>query len=70
MDSPAHFGLGKWTINQIPLDRLSGPGVVIDIRKKAEANPDAALEVKDIKAWERRHGKVPKGAVVIMNSGW
>jgi len=70
VDSPSHFGLGKWTIDQIPLDRLSGPGVVIDISKKAEKDPDSLLDIKDIKAWERLHGKVPKGAIVIMNSGW
>jgi len=70
VDSPSHLGEGKWTIDQIPFNRLSGPGVVIDISRKADKDPDALLEVKDIKAWERLHGKVPQGAVVIMNSGW
>ena len=69
-DSPAHFQLGQHNIGEIPFDRLSGPGVVIDISQKAADNPDVAVEVRDIKNWERRYGNIPKGAVVIMNSGY
>jgi len=70
-DSPSSFCKGQWHIHQIPLDNLFGPGVIIDISEKAEKNKgDAYLTVMDITKWEKEHGRIPKGAVVIMNSGW
>ena len=36
LDAPRHFAQGKWTTDQIPLDRLIGPAIKIDISSKAE----------------------------------
>ena len=70
LDAPFHFAQGRWTTDQIPLDRTIGPGVVIDVRGKAQADRDYQLQVVDIRTWERRHGKLPGGAIVLMYSGW
>lgn len=70
LDAPFHFAQGKWTTDQIPLERTIGPGVVIDVRRKAEADRDYRLQVVDIRTWERRYGKIPRGAIVLMYSGW
>lgn len=70
MDAPFHFAEGKWTIDQIPLGKTIGPGVIIDVRRKAEANREYRLQLVDIHTWERRHGKMPRGAIVLMYSGW
>ncbi|TAK09414.1 cyclase family protein [bacterium] len=70
LDAPFHFAQGKWTTDQIPLERTIGPGVVIDVRRKAEANRDYQLQVVDIRTWERRYSKIPRGAIVLMYSGW
>ena len=70
LDAPFHFAEGKWTTEQIPLARLIGPGVVIDIRRQAEKNADYTLQVSDIRAWEKTHGRVPSGAIVLIRSGW
>ena len=70
LDAPFHFAQGKWTTDQIPLGKTIGPGVVIDVRRKAEANRDYQLQVVDVRTWERRHGKIPRGAIVLMYSGW
>ena len=70
LDAPFHFAQGKWTTEQIPLEKTVGPGVVIDVRRKAEAAPNYRLQVSDIRDWERRHGKIPRGAIVLMYSGW
>jgi len=34
VDSPAHFYDGALTIDQVPLNRYIGPGIVIDVRNK------------------------------------
>jgi len=70
LDAPHHFGQGKWTTDQIPLGKTIGPGVVVDMRRRAEADPNYQLQVVDIRTWERRHGKIPRGALVLMLSGW
>lgn len=42
LDAPSRFGEGKWTADQIPLDRLIGPAIKIDISSKA-AEVDVTL---------------------------
>jgi kynurenine formamidase len=70
LDAPFHFAEGKWTTEKIPLAQTIGPGVVIDVRGKAEADRDYLLQVRDILAWEKSNGRIAKGAIVLMHSGW
>jgi len=70
MDAPIHFAEGKRTTDQVPLSSLIGPAAVIDVRADATANRDYRLSVADLQAWETAHGRLPAGAIVVMNSGW
>jgi kynurenine formamidase len=72
VDSPSHFavGEGKRTIDQLPLDQLIAPVVVISVQKKVKINDDYQLTVEDIKNWETDNGKIKKGTLVVMNTGW
>jgi kynurenine formamidase len=70
LDAPFHFAEGKWTTEQIPLGRTIGAGVVIDLRPRTEKNRDYLLAVEDIRAWEKLHGRLPRGAIVLMHTGW
>lgn len=70
LDAPFHFAEGKWTTEQIPLSRLIGAGVVIDVRRQAEKNSDYTLLVSDVRAWEKSYGRIPRGAIVLIRSGW
>ena len=70
MDAPFHFAPDGMSADEIPLSMLIVPLVVVDIRRKAEENPDAQLTLDDLRRWERRHGRIPKNACVAMNSGW
>lgn len=69
MDAPFHFSDGL-TADQIPVEDLMGPLAVVDIRAKAEADPDAQLTPDDLAAWESQHGPIPDGTIVAMLSGW
>jgi kynurenine formamidase len=44
--------------------------VIIDIRARAEEDPDTMLTPDDIAEWESTFGDIPPGAIVAMNSGW
>ncbi len=70
MDAPLHFSADGHSVNEIPVERLVCPLVVIDIRAKAQADADAQLTPDDIRAWIAAHGEIPAGACVAMLSGW
>jgi kynurenine formamidase len=70
MDAPGHFVVGGRLAPEITLDELLVPAVVIDISGRAAHDPDAAVEVRDLVRFEKRHGRITKHAVVFMNSGW
>jgi kynurenine formamidase len=70
LDAPIHFAAGKRTADQIPVEQLIGPAVVIDIRAQAAADRDYRLTLQDLRAWEEKHGAVPAGAIVLLRTGW
>jgi kynurenine formamidase len=70
IDAPAHFIQGLWSVDQIPVERLVAPLVVLDVRKGASQNDDYQVSVEDVAAWENSHGHIPQGAVVIARTGW
>lgn len=70
LDAPLHFSEHGWSTAQVPLDRLIGAAVVIDVGEQAEADPDYRLTLADVQAWEQRHGAVPRGAIVLLRTGW
>ena len=44
--------------------------IVIDVHSKAEHDRDYLLQPEDIRAWEKRHGRMPKDGIVLMYTGW
>lgn len=70
LDSPVHFAEGRWTTDQIPLERLMGPAVVIDVSQKAGADADYRISPEDLVAWEQAQGRIPEGAIVLFRTGW
>jgi kynurenine formamidase len=70
LDAPIHFAAGGWTVDEIPLDRLRGPAVVVDVTRVGAANRDALVGIRDLEADERAHGRIPDGAVVLVRTGW
>ena len=70
LDAPAHFPPGKTTVDQIPVKQLFGPAVVIDVRAESGKDADYQLAVARIEDWEKRHGRIPEGAIVLLRTGW
>jgi kynurenine formamidase len=70
MDAPIHFPPGKTPVDRIPPERLFGPAVVIDVREEAEKDPDYQLTLERIARWEKEHGHIPPGAIVLLRTGW
>lgn len=70
LDAPIHFGEGKRTADQIPPEQLIAPAVVLDVSARAAADPDYRLTLQDVLAWEKEHGTIPQGAIVLLRTGW
>lgn len=70
IDAPVHKVQGMWKTDQIPMGKLYGAGVIINVKSKAATNPDYRVTVEDLLMWEEKYGEMPRRAVAIMNSGW
>ena len=70
LDAPLHFAEGKWSTDQIPLERLIGPAVVIDVAADSAKDADYQITPAVLEAWERENGALPDGAIVLFRTGW
>ena len=70
LDVPAHFIVNGRTTPELTLDELMSPLAVVDISRRAAANPDTVVTVSDLRSYERGHGRIKRGSIVAMNSGW
>lgn len=70
LDAPLHFAAGGHSTADVPLERLIAPAVVIDISTQAARDRNYRLSVDDVKAFERAHGRVSPGTIVLVRTGW
>lgn len=70
LDAPVHFAEGAHDAAEIPVEKLVGPAVVIDVTDAAAENPDYRLTGERVRAFEAEHGEIPAGAIVVMRTGW
>lgn len=73
-DAPIHWISGRDlpnnSVDTIPAQHFMAPACVIDCSAQAAADPDYLLTVADLEAFERRHGRIPAGAWVLMRTDW
>lgn len=70
LDPPAHGNALGATISDLPATMAVRPLVVIDVSEKTRANPGYVATIDDIAGWERRHGTIPAGSVVMFRTDW
>jgi kynurenine formamidase len=70
LDAPVHFSRGGLSVDQIPAVNLIAPAVVVDISEACGRNNDYRLSVDDLTAWEKQHGAIPDGSLVVVRTGW
>ena len=75
MDAPFHFAESaeaaeeQFTADEISVDRLIGPAVVVDVSTQVADDRTYQVQVADFEAWEDEHGAIPNGALVLLNTG-
>lgn len=70
LNAPASFVPGGRSVDEIPAHQLLLPVVVIHAVHPASENGDFALSLEDLMAWERQHGTIPTGTLVLLHTGW
>lgn len=69
-DAPLHFSADGRSVDEIPTEQLVCPLAVVNVEGKAAKDADYRVTIEDIRAYESRFGRIPKGACVAMRSGW
>ncbi|MBH8552113.1 cyclase family protein [Nostocaceae cyanobacterium CENA357] len=70
INAPNSFHSSGVGIDQYSPQSLVVPGIVIDIRETTAINPDYALTIADVLAWEEQYGTISPRSVVLLNTGW
>lgn len=70
IDPPCHLVDGLRALDQITLEELILPLVVIDVHKEVQDNPDYMLQISDVVNWEAQYGELPSQAFVAMRTDW
>jgi kynurenine formamidase len=70
LDAPIHFGEGRQSADELPLERLVGEAVVIDVSAACAEDPDYQIGVGDLRAWEERNERQLVDVVVLLKTGW
>ena len=73
-DAPIHWITGKDLkenrCDTIPASRFVGPACVLDVTSNVAANDDFLVMPDHVLAWERAHGRIPRGAWVLLRTDW
>ena len=70
LDTPAHWDPNYPAIDELPPTYAVRPLVVINTAPQVRKDPKYFLHTSGVKAWEKRHGRIPRGSVVMVRSDW
>jgi kynurenine formamidase len=68
VDPPAHFAETGMTVDQIPLEQMILPLIVLDDTPYLSRDPNHAFSVEDLRRWEGQYGRVPRGSFVALRT--
>ena len=70
LDAPVHFAAGRYAADEVPLDRLVGPAVVVDVTRASEQNADHQVTVAELEAFESAHGRMADDSILLVRTGF
>ena len=70
IDAPIHFAQAGASVDQVPLERLMAAAVLVDARDACARDRDHQIGPEELLAWERGHGPIPSGAIVLLQTGF
>jgi len=70
LDAPRHFSANGATADAIPLDRLIGQAVVIDVGAACRADEAHEVTADELVAWEGAHRRQIVDVILLLRTGW
>ncbi|MBJ7472414.1 MAG: cyclase family protein [Solirubrobacteraceae bacterium] len=70
VDPPGHFVRDGRALDDIGVEEMILPLAVLDVREQVRSDPDYSVDAAFIRGYEERHGPIPAGAFVALNTGW
>ena len=70
IDAPVHFSRDGQTLDQVPIERLVGTSVRIDVTAPCARDRDYRVTIQDFEQWETAHGRIPDRAIVLVDTGF
>src|SRR4051794_2538039 len=70
LDAPVHFAQGHPSVDQIPVERLLGRVVVVDVTAQSAANADYQITVEDLQRAEREQGPIRRDTILLLRTGF
>ncbi len=71
IDAPIHFAEHGQTVDEIPLEKLIGDAIKVDVSSKATQNADYLITIEDFLDWEKSEGMtIPEGSIVLLQTGF
>lgn len=70
LDAPVHFAKGKWSADEIPLEKLTGEAAIIDVSEKALKDADYLISISDIETWEKTNQQLKDDIILFFRTGY
>lgn len=70
IDAPIHFWKEGQTVDRIPLDRLVGPAVCVDVTTQCTVDRDYQVSVEDLRAWENANDCSLADRIILIRTGF
>ena len=70
LTAPASYFADGRTVDLYTPGELVRPVVVMDVREQCGRDPNYALPLREVLAWEEIHGGIQPGHVILLNTGW
>lgn len=71
IDAPIHFSKGGQSTDEIPLEKLIGRAIKVDVSGRSLTNPDYLISIEDFTTWEKEQGmEIPSGSIVLLETGF
>jgi kynurenine formamidase len=69
LDAPIHFFQDRHTVDLIPLEKLVGDAVVVDVTQACAENQDYQVTIADLRNWETQHKRQLVDVIVLLRTG-
>ena len=71
IDAPIHFAKSGQSVDDIPITKLIGSAIKIDITSKSLNDPDYLITIDDFLKWEEdENSKIPDGSIILLETGF